>query len=226
MEHPLHNPVYNALCTGDAALSFGEGEVKYFDEEVSPFAGFPEEDQKGFEVLHNILPAGRRILFARPSPIEIPAGWQLMAHVHGLQFIHESPVPATAGATELIALAETHVPEMIELTALTKPGPFGKRTIEFGHYHGVFENERLASMTGQRLHVANFSEVSAVCTHPDFLGKGYAAALLQHQLKLIRSQGQVPFLHVRSDNARAIALYERMGFKVSREMNFYFLKKS
>ena len=80
-------------------------------------------------------------------------------------------------------------------------------------------------MTGQRLHLSNYTEISAVCTHPDYLGKGYAASLLLHQLAIIRRQGKIPFLHVRDDNARAIALYERLGFHCSGVMNFYFLRK-
>lgn len=80
-------------------------------------------------------------------------------------------------------------------------------------------------MTGQRLHVDDYTEISAVCTHPDFLGKGYAAALMRHQMKIILSQNKIPFLHVRADNSRAIALYVRLGFKENRGMNFYFMKR-
>jgi len=79
-------------------------------------------------------------------------------------------------------------------------------------------------MTGQRLHPGNYAEVSAVCTHPDHLGKGYATALLQHQLTLICHQGKIPFLHVRADNERAIAVYERLGFRLRGAMHFYFMK--
>jgi predicted GNAT family acetyltransferase len=125
----------------------------------------------------------------------------------------------------LVPLQSRHVDEMTALAKLTKPGPFNKRTIEFGHYYGIFENDKLAAMTGQRLHVYNYTEVSAVCTHPDSLGKGYAAALVKHQLDIICSNGQIPFLHVRTDNDRAIALYERLGFAQNGAMHFYFLDR-
>ena len=80
-------------------------------------------------------------------------------------------------------------------------------------------------MTGQRLHLPEHTEISAVCTHPDHTGKGYAAILLDHQIDLIIGQGHIPFLHVRADNERAIAIYERLGFKANGPMNFYFLQR-
>jgi ribosomal protein S18 acetylase RimI-like enzyme len=221
----LDNPVYNALCTGDAGFANGTDRVKYFDEEVSPFAGFEEGYQNGFRDLHELLPAGRKILFASRHETKEPAGWKLLVGIKGLQFVFDPSAPIETPLIKPAPLQKNHAEEMVQLAALTKPGPFNSRTIEFGHYHGIFENGRLASMTGQRLHVKEFTEVSAVCTHPDFLGKGYAAALLQHQLQLICGKGEIPFLHVRADNERAIALYERLGFKVNGGMNFYFLKR-
>ncbi|HWJ28960.1 MAG TPA: GNAT family N-acetyltransferase [Flavisolibacter sp.] len=225
MNDVLYNPVYHALLTGDAHLANGTGEVKYFDEEVSPFVAFPDDYDKGFDELYNVLPPGRRILYAIPQSITEPRGWKVMASVKGLQFLFAGEKIQIRPSIGLLPLDKRHAAEMVQLAALTKPGPFNMRTIEFGHYHGVFDKGKLVAMTGQRLHVENYTELSAVCTHPDHLGKGYAAALMQHQINLILDQGQIPFLHVRADNERAIALYERLGFEVNREMNFYFMKK-
>jgi ribosomal protein S18 acetylase RimI-like enzyme len=224
MKDILHNPVYNALLTGDATRSLGTEEVKYFDDQMSPFVGFDEEYNKGFDDLHALLPVGRKILYAIPEGTTEPADWQILHEIKGLQFIFEGKEIPQEPAMQPVPLDHRHVNEMVQLAEVTRPGPFGTRTIEFGHYHGIFQEGKLVAMTGQRLHVGKYTELSAVCTHPDHLGKGYAAALLLHQLDLILRTGQRPFLHVKKDNDRAIALYERLGFKVSRPMVFYFMR--
>ena len=164
-------------------------------------------------------------MYAKPASISTPKGWQLQHEIKGLQFVYEGSNIITGDFSNIVPLTEEHVAAMSELVKLTKPGPFGKRTIDFGYYHGIFDKGNLVAMTGQRLHVENYTELSAVCTHPDHLGKGYASALMQHQMQIILSHGQQPFLHVRDDNERAIAVYERLGFVVSMPMNFYFLKR-
>ena len=221
----LQNTVYNALVSGDRQFSFGEGNVKYFDEQVSPFAGFEHDYKKGFSDLYDMLTVGRRILYAAPFQIPQPAGWQLQHELKGLQFVYEPGIELKNSFPNIVPLDNTHIEQMVELAKLTKPGPFGTGTIKFGSYHGIFDNEKLVAMTGQRLHVQNFTELSAVCTHPDYTGKGYANSLLQHQLQIILQHGQQPFLHVREDNERAIEIYQRLGFKVSGSMNFYFMVK-
>lgn len=225
VNHPLNNPVYSALCTGDVRLGRSIERAKYFHEDVSPFVGFPEDYENGFEELHTTLPLNRNILYASRKLIETPRGWQLKHHVPGLQFLYNRKHPTTKTSSEIIELTTDNVDEMMALAALTKPGPFARRTIAFGHYYGIFRDERLIVMTGQRLHPHNFAEVSAVCTHPNWLGNGFAAALINHQLNIICSSGQVPFLHVRSNNQRAIDLYERLGFIQNGVMNFYFLQR-
>jgi predicted GNAT family acetyltransferase len=99
-----------------------------------------------------------------------------------------------------------------EMLALTQPGPFGTRTRELGTYVGIHESGNLVAMAGERLRVPGYTEVSAVCTHPDRSGHGYAALLMQTVIEGIRARKEIPFLHVRADNHRAVSLYETLGF--------------
>jgi ribosomal protein S18 acetylase RimI-like enzyme len=226
MDKVLDNPVYNALCSGDAHLAFGTPTVKYFDEQVSPFAGFDEMNDSGFAELSQLLPTGRVILYAARRTITTPTNWHLLHEIPGLQFVYAGEARPGHPMDALISLNSSNAVEMVELANLTKPGPFNLRTMHFGNYYGVFKDGRLVAMAGQRLHPGNYSEISAVCTHPDFTGKGFAASLITHQISLIQAQNRIPFLHVRADNYRAIALYERIGWVANGRMNFYVLRRS
>src|ERR1044071_576172 len=167
MKDELYNPAFNALLTGDKHLGHSSGKVRYFDEEVSPFAGFEDGYDNGFKELHQLLPAGRKIIYAIPEPIKEPPGWEVKIEMKGLQFVFKEGIKPDIPSLQPVALTNNNITEMMDLAALTKPGPFGPRTIEFGHYHGFFENGKLIAMTGQRMHVGNYTEISAVCTHPD-----------------------------------------------------------
>lgn len=225
MKPILFNPVFDALTSGDRLLASGTANVKYFDPEVSPFIGISPDYGNGFDDLFFLLPAGRLVLHATPEHIRIPRGWKLIAKVKGIQMMLTEAFASPTLMHEPVKLTEQHVPEMLALAALTKPGPFAPKTIAFGNYHGIFRDGQLAAMTGQRLHPHHYTEISAVCTHPNHLGKGYAAALVQHQSACILEQGRQAFLHVRKDNERAIALYRRLGFACCGNMNFYFMKR-
>ncbi len=225
MNEFLDNPVYHALTSGNSSKARGSENVKYFDPEVSPFAGIKDGYQKGFEELFENLTPGRRILYASRKDLPAHEGWKLILSIAGRQFLYLPKEGFTSDFSELAPLNTTNVEEMIALAKLTKPGPFDGRTIEFGNYHGIFKDGKLVAMAGRRLHVYGYMEISAVCTHPAHLGKGYAASLLKHQVNSILEEGMVPFLHVRADNIRAIELYERLGFAGNGPMNFYLLER-
>ncbi|HTK21617.1 MAG TPA: GNAT family N-acetyltransferase [Mucilaginibacter sp.] len=212
MEHVLDNPAWNALISGNENLFYGNDHIRYFDRDVSAFVGFKENTEENFLELYDMAPAGRVFLFVTPNQMEMPAPWKELDRVKGNQMVYEPGVTFDEPKTMLTELTAEHVPQMLSLTKLTNPGPFAERTIDFGHYRGIFANEELAAMAGQRLHAFNYAEISAVCTHPDHTGKGYARQLLIHQINRITAAGEIPYLHVRSDNDRAIKVYESLGF--------------
>jgi len=109
-------------------------------------------------------------------------------------------------------LNESDVPHMLKLVESCKPGPFGSRTRELGTYLGIRQAGDLIAMAGERLRFPGYTEISAVCTHPAHLGRGYASALLAMLARRIRDCGEIPFLHVRPENMRAVDLYTRHGF--------------
>ena len=136
-----------------------------------------------------------------------------------------TPRPEPKVSFDPTPLTDQHVPAMLELTELTKPGPFLNRTIAFGSYFGIFSGGKLVSMAGYRLAVGRHREISAVCTHPDHLGNGYAQVLIRHLMASIVAQGEVPMLHVLQTNAGAIRIYEKLGFRVVRDMRFDMIEK-
>jgi predicted GNAT family acetyltransferase len=226
MEHALDNPVWNALNTGNSHLAHGNQFVKFFDREVSPFAGLPTNSADNFITLYQIIPHTATTLVTSLCKITIPHPWQVVRCIQGIQMVCGSSIEQIDVKAEIVSLTTEDVPQMLELTNLTHPGPFDRRTIEFGHYKGIFEGDRLVAMAGQRLHSFNYAEVSAVCTHPDHIGKGYARQLMQYQIDRIRGAGEIPYLHVRYDNDRAIKVYESLGFSKRVDIYFYVIQKA
>eukprot|EP01133_Synstelium_polycarpum_P004670 gene4670-5455_t len=226
MQHLLDNPVYNALNTGNKNISEGTGNVKFYRQDIAPFAGLKENSKENLLELYEFS-QGYGDVFWLVSPVEIslPKPWTLLRCVPLRQMICEQPVFRVRTTIDVVELSDAHIPEMLSLTKLTKPGPFRERTIDFGHYQGIFDGGTLVAMAGQRMHAAAYAEVSAVCTLPGYTGRGYAAQLVLSQVRRITAAGEIPFLHVAADNERAIEIYGSLGFRVRKEMFVYLIKK-
>jgi ribosomal protein S18 acetylase RimI-like enzyme len=226
MEHVLDNPAWSALISGNKHLALGNEFVKYFDSEVSPFTGFKENTAENFQRLYELMPYYRPVLFVSPVEIQIPNPWKVINTIKGFQMVCETATTEKVNTrVKVQPLLSKHIPQMLALTKLTNPGPFASRTIDFGHYMGVFEDDKLVAMAGQRLHAFSYAEISAVCTHPDHLGKGYARELLVYHINRIKAATEVPFLHVRYDNERAVNVYKSLGFSTRTEVYFSVMQK-
>ncbi|MEO9146865.1 MAG: GNAT family N-acetyltransferase [Ginsengibacter sp.] len=226
MNHILDNPVWNALISGNQSLSQGTETVKYFSETVSPFVGFKEFTADNFNILHDQIKDERSLAIMSAGEVVIPASWQMVENLNVWQLVYRgTSVKPYMKNRAVVPLLDENIDEMVQLTGATHPGPFEKGTIRFGYYEGIFEGGKLAAMAGQRLHPNQYAEISAVCTHPDFTGRGLASALLLSQIQRIQSASEIPFLHVLSDNERAIKLYQKMGFVKRSEIFIYIIKK-
>lgn len=225
MKHPLDNPVWNAAISGNSELASGSDRVKMFDKEVSPFACMAESTAENLLALYEMNTENRALFLWADQLLPVPKKWEVKHCIPGWQMVYNHATVPAYETTGIVPLTTDNVPAMLALTQLTRPGPFGTRTIEFGNYEGIFEDGQLASMTGQRFHCDDHIEISAVCTHPDHQGKRYARKLLLSQLAAVLNAGATPYLHVRSDNDRAIQVYESLGFTKRMDVFFYVIAK-
>jgi ribosomal protein S18 acetylase RimI-like enzyme len=187
-----------------------------------------EESPESFAGLAGLVGVGGTAALFLDGEYEPRSGWEWVGSAPLLEMVCENGglhQERPDSAAEIIPLGAPEAAEMVELATLTKPGPFGLRTHELGTYVGIRCEGKLVAMAGERLKVPGYTEVSAVCTHPEYLGKGYAGALMTEVMRGIRERGEIPFLHVRKDNLRAVALYERLGFRTRSMPHYTLLRK-
>jgi len=212
----LDRITWHTLSGPHAKFATGTEDARRYAPGFSPIVGFASAEHPNFTALADFCEPGEHFYcdgWSGPAP----AGWQVDAESTMFKMVWEGAMPAADEAPEAIRLGSEHVSQALELAALTQPGPFGPRTIELGEYFGCFEGPRLVAMAGERMCAGAMREISGVCTHPDFQGRGLARRLM---FKLIRRQmqrGETPFLHVMRSNTGAHGLYERMGFRDYRE---------
>ena len=223
--HVLDNPAWNAMASANSHLALGNDRVKFFPEEVGPFAALKNYDEQSFLELHDLIPPGRTIAIPNSNLLSIPKNWKVKDRFDVPQMIFNQNTLQSISFPDIVPLCQKDILQMIALTQLTHPGPFLQRTIEFGNYTGIFNSGELIAMAGQRMHANKYIEISAVCTHPKHTGKGYGSSLINNQVQKIVEEGNIPFLHAKADNQHAINLYKHLGFTVRCKMNIYILQK-
>lgn len=217
----LDNPMWSALTTDQSQLAQGGSLAKRFPRDVAPFAAMPNQSVAAYQALEETLSADTAALFLDAPPV-LPTNWSMVVSGDVYQMVCEAPPPARPNLLPH-ELSEADIQEMLALTKLTEPGPFLPRTIELGTYYGIRESGLLVAMAGERLKLTGHTEVSAVCTHPDYRGRGYGNALMSVVMAGIMSRGETPLLHVRTENP-ALLLYQKMGFRVRAQLHLAVIK--
>jgi predicted GNAT family acetyltransferase len=225
----LDNPIWTALTTSQAHFAEGHGLARKFQAEIGPLAGFAEPTREAYVALGKLVRVGTGAgLFleapANAADIE-PAGFRIVEQDSLLQMIY-SDCESPTRALDCVKLTAADVPEMVALATMMKPGPFNTRTHELGNFMGVKREGQLAAMAGERMGMPGYTEISAVCTHPNHAGHGYATALMVELIVQIRRRNEIPILHVRSSNTHAIGLYRRIGFADRRRFHFTVIAKT
>ncbi|HEY4165286.1 MAG TPA: GNAT family N-acetyltransferase [Reyranella sp.] len=222
--HPLDNPVWHALTGPHASLSRRSGGAMAYRPEIALFAAVENPVAADMDGLAALIPNGGTLGFPYAGDIPLQGNVALARKVDVLQMVAEHFVPMPISA-EMVSIGAANKPAMVELVEMTKPGPFAPEAYRMGPFSGIFDAGRLVAMAGERMSLDGFSEVSAVCTHPDYRGRGYAKQLVSLRASDIVARGKTPFLHVFPNNAAAIATYERLGFVPRRTMTFTIVKR-
>lgn len=209
--HPLDNPVWASLTSHHAALAATAAGAARYPSDVAPFVGVAAADASAAAAVEGLVTRGELVIFVGVAP-PLSNAWRIEQSVPIAQMIRRTRLAVPDGPETIELTREQHIADMLALTALVYPHYFRPRTIAMGRYFGIYDGERLAAMAGERMHCVGHREISAVCTHPDYLGRGYARRLIALLTNDILDAGELPFLHFAHENVRAKTLYEGMGF--------------
>lgn len=226
--HPLDNPIWQSLISRHAAQALRHGNAVRYPAPVAPFLGVARADTDVSADLDVLVPSDDTVLLLGVAPA-VSDSWSLKHLAMLAQMVCKRPLPEREGP-DIVELTAPHRADILTLTALVYPHYFRPRTPELGRYFGIYEPDRngemrLAAMIGERMGMESWTEISAVCTHPDFNGRGYARRLLAFLSNDVLAQGRTPFLHVSHENARAKELYLQNGYAVRGDIPFWSLRR-
>lgn len=222
--HTLDNPVWHSLTTQHSSLAITAGGAAKYPPAVAPFAAVAEPTDSSATQLTSLIADDESVYVVGVAP-PVPPRWTLKVQRPVLQMICHTRVADVAGP----AIRQLLAPEredMLALTALVFPGFFRERTLEMGGYIGIYDGAQLVAMAGERMRLDGYQELSAVCTHPGYTGRGYAQRLLAKLCHAAFDRGFTPFLHVYLDNTRAIGVYRKLGFVDRATLPFWSLQKA
>ncbi len=224
MSEPLDRPVWNALTTRQADLAISSGAAVRIASAYGPFAAARDTSEEALAALLATLEGpDDRIGIVEREAWPVPSGLRVLGGGDLVQMIFGGPESDAPDDPRIELLHEDDASEMAALAHATEPGPWGSKTHLYGDYFGIRIEGRLASMAGERLKLPGFAELSGVSTWPEFRGRGLAGVLTRRVVRGFLERGDTPFLHCYAANVGAVALYEKLGFRIRARMTFTIL---
>lgn len=214
--HPLDNPVWSALSSVHASHARGTTQVKRYDPSIAPFVAVEGEGADVSPDVDEVVAPGERVYFIGPAA-SLPA-FQHSNPQTIIQMVCTQRPAVTTSSAEVTTLTTNHAADMAGLTAIVYPAFFRPRTHILGTYLGIYQDDRLVAMAGERMALDGHVELSAICTLTGYTGHGYARHLTSLLMHSVFDRGLTPFLHVSPQNDRARALYESLGFRARKEI--------
>lgn len=224
LEEKLKNPVWHSLNETHKNFAVEFDGVQFYDSKILTFGAFihPTKTEKA---LNQFVKSANTFFLVSEhiDPIIDTSKVILEKKIDGCQMVLDTLINIEI-TENIILLTEDYLDEIYNLIWLVMPGFYQKRSFELGDFYGIFKNNKLVAITGQRMQTDSFIELSAVVTHPDFTKKGFAKQLVAHTTKEILKENKLPILHTNKGNP-AIFLYEKLGYKITRDMNWWLYHK-
>ncbi|ARV07822.1 GNAT family N-acetyltransferase [Polaribacter sp. SA4-10] len=224
IEEKLKNPVWYSLNETHKKFLIEYDGVQFYQPDVCIFGAFFDET-KTAKALNEYAKIAKRFFLVseNQTPIIDTNNIILEKKINGCQMILDSFVDIEI-TEEIVLLTDKNSNEVYDLIWLVMPGFYQKRGFEMGKFFGIFKDGKLVSISGQRMQNDDFIEVSSVVTHPDYTRKGLAKQLISHTTKEILKEKKLPILHTNKGNP-AIQIYEKLGYKLTRDMNWWLYRK-
>ncbi len=224
MNNKLKNPVWHSLKETHKNFAVQYDEVHFYDPNICPFGAFTNTEKTKDAINEYAKLTDKFFLVSEnETPIYDTSKITLHKKIDGVQMVLQN-LQEIDITEEIIPLTEKHIDQIYNLVWLVMPGYYKKQTFDMGKYFGIFKNNQLVSITGQRMQTNDFIEISAVVTHPDYTRRGYAKQLTQYVTKDILKDNKHPILHTDKGNP-AIKLYEKLGYEITRDMNWWYFHK-
>jgi ribosomal protein S18 acetylase RimI-like enzyme len=221
-QQQLDNPVWHSLNETHAGFSLAYNHVKCYHPDCCPFGGYTGSNDVVKELDEYARQADNFFIVGEKP--QFSTGLVLKKDLVCLQMVIDHVIDMKI-MEEIVRLSNIHEQELFDLVNFVQPGYFKNKTSRLSDYYGIFKNGMLIAVTGERMKMNGYTEVSAVVTHPDHTGKGYAGQLIAYTVRKIASENKTPFLHVAEINTGAIKLYDKLSFRTRRKISFWNLQK-